>query len=290
MNLIAAIPYDAFMFGPFKPLGDFTIGGFGPLEIHSFGLLVAIGLMVTFTVTSKRAEKKLGISGEEFQNFGIYLVAIGWFFSHVFDVLFYTPEKILEDPLILFKVWGQISSYGGLIGGIIGAYVYRWRHPHIDFPKMVDLAAYGLTFPWMFGRFGCASVHDHPGHTTDFFLGIEWTDGTVRHDLGFYEAIWWVVIVVVVLITDRKPRPTYFFIALVGMMYAPARFMLDFLRVPPELGGDVRYFGLTPGQYLSVLLFFVALYFFNKVRKNDPIEWVEYVPPADTSSKSDKKK
>lgn len=289
MNLLASIPYDAFTFGPFKPLGDFTLGGIGPLEIHSFGLLVALGLMLAFHMSSKRAEEKLGISGEEFQNFGIYLVAIGWVFSHVFDVVFYTPEKILEDPLILFKVWGQISSFGGLLGGILGAWIYRWRHPHIDFPQMVDLAAYGLTFGWMFGRFGCASVHDHPGAETDFFLGIQWTDGTIRHDLGFYESLWWIVIVATVLIADRKPRPTYFFVTLVGMMYAPARFTLDFLRVPPELGGDIRYFGLTPGQYMSILLFLVSLYFFNRVRKGEPIVWKKYEPKAVESDPKAKK-
>jgi prolipoprotein diacylglyceryltransferase len=73
------------------------------------------------------------------------------------------------------------------------------------------------------------------------------------------------------------------------MMYAPARFTLDFLRVPPELGGDIRYFGLTPGQYMSILLFLVSLYFFNRVRKGEPIVWKKYEPKAVESDPKAKK-
>jgi len=274
LSILAAIPYDAFTFGPFEL--------FWGLKIHSFGLMVALGLMITFTVSGRKAERRLGISGEQFQNYGIWVVIIGWCFSHVFNVVFYEPEKVMEDPLILFKVWGSISSYGGLLGGILGTYLFFWRHPKIDKERLIDLGAYAITFPWFFGRIGCATVHDHPGHVTDFALGIQWTDGVVRHDLGFYEAVWWGVIVLAVLWFDRKPRPTGFFVALVAIMYSPARFALDFLRVPPELGGDIRYFGFTPAQYMSVAIFALGLYwYFKKVRHRDPFEWREYDPELD---------
>lgn len=272
-SVLAAIPYDKFMFGPFEL--------FGPLKIHSFGLFVAIGLLITFTLASRRAEKKMGASGEEVQNFGIYLVVIGWIFAHIFNVIFYEPDKLMEDPLILFKVWGSISSYGGLFGGIFAAWIWRWRHPEKDFLAWCDLAAWGLTFSWFFGRVGCASVHDHPGAPTDFMLGIQFPDGVVRHDLGFYEAIWWFFICMAVLILDRKPRPRGFYLAVVPIMYAPIRFTLDFLRVGPEMGGDIRYFGLTPAQYFSIGIFLVGIYFLTRVMKSEPMEWEEYDPSQD---------
>ncbi len=278
MSVLAAIPYDLFMFGPWEI--------YGPLKIQSFGLLVAIGLLLAFTMASRRGEREFGISGEEFQNFGMYLVVIGWISSHVLNIVFYEPEKILEDPLILFKVWGSISSYGGFIGGVLAAFIYRWRHPEKNFNELVDLAAYALTFAWMFGRFGCASVHDHPGSTTDFFLGVQWTDGTIRHDLGLYEAIWWMIIVAAVLIADRKPKPVGFFPALIATMYAPARFFLDFLRVPPEAGGDARYLDLTPAQYLSVGLFALGLYFWFRIKDQPAAVWRAYVH---NSAKADSK-
>ena len=298
MNVLAAIPYDLFTFGPFEVplLTDLTQAAFNaPLQIHSFGLFVAIGLLTTFTLSARKGEQKLGIDGEGVQNFGIYLIAIGWIFAHFFNVIFYEPEKVLEDPLELFKFWGSISSYGGLFGGIIAAWIWRVRNPEKDFLMWCDLGAWGLTFAWMFGRIGCASVHDHPGAETDFFLAVSgWPDGTTRHDLGLYEAIWWVVICATVLWLDRKPRPKGFYLALVPTMYAPARFAFDFLRVDRDQGGDLRYLvdilpgnGWTPAQFFSIGIFAVGLYFWNRIRNEPPMEWVGYEPPTPTDASDD---
>ncbi len=278
LSLLASIPYDLFTFGPFEI--------WGPIKIHSFGLFVAIGLMITFTLASRKGEQKLGVDGEEVQNFGIYLVVIGWIFAHVFNVIFYEPDKLMENPLILFEVWGSISSYGGLFGGIMAAWIWRWRNPHHDFLMWCDLAAWGLTFSWLFGRIGCASVHDHPGAPTDFFLGIQFPDGVVRHDLGFYEALWWVVICSAMLWLDRKPRPKGFYLAVLPIMYAPIRFTLDFLRVGPEQGGDIRYFGLTPAQYFSIIIFGIGIYFVMRLRDKEPMEWKKFEPKSKKKSKS----
>ncbi len=294
MSFLAAIPYDLFTFGPFEVplLTDLVQSAFNaPLKIHSFGLFVAIGLLLTFTLSARKGEEKLGIDGEAVQNFGIYLIAIGWMFAHFFNVLFYEPHKVLEDPLELFKFWGSISSYGGLFGGIIAAWIWRLRNKEEDFLMWCDLGAWGLTFAWMFGRIGCASVHDHPGAETTFALAISgWPDGTIRHDLGLYEAIWWVVICATVLYLDRKPRPRGFYLALVPTMYAPARFTLDFLRVGPDQGGDLRYLmdvlpgnGWTPAQFFSIGIFITGLYFWNRIRHEDPLPWKKFDPEAATA-------
>ncbi len=296
MNLLAAIDYDLFTFGPFEVpgLSALTESLFGvPLQIHSFGLFVAIGLLTTFTLCARRGEEKMGVDGEEVQNFGIYLIAIGWMSAHVFNVIFYEPHLIKEDPLVLLKFWGSISSYGGLFGGIIAAWIWRVRNPDKDFLAWCDLGAWGLTFSWFFGRVGCASVHDHPGAPTDFFLAIsgwpQFPEAPVRYDLGFLEAIWWFVIVVSVLLLDRKPRPKGFYLAFVPMMYAPVRFTLDFLRVGPDQGGDIRYFGLTPAQYFSIGIFLVGVYFLLRIRNNPPMEWkkFEYAGKKDAETASD---
>jgi phosphatidylglycerol---prolipoprotein diacylglyceryl transferase len=276
MSLVAAIPYDAFMFGPFH-VGEAIHSSLSAVKVHSFGLCVATGLMLAFSLMSRRAEQKLGLSGEDVQNFGMFLVIIGWCFSHVFNVIFYEPQQLIEDPLVLLKVWGSISSFGGLFGGIIAAFIWSYRNPDKDFLTHVELGAWTLVFPWFFGRVGCATVHDHPGAPTDFFLGIAWPDGVVRHDLGFYEALWWFVICVIVWFSDRKPRPQGFYLAIIPILYAPARFSFDFLRESAENGGDIRYFGLTPAQYFSIGLFLVGLYWLRRTWGKEPIVWKEYV-------------
>jgi len=113
----------------------------------------------------------------------------------------------------------------------------------------------------VFGRSGCFSVHDHPGVVSDFFLAVDnyQGEGVSRHDLGLYEVLWSIFAIALFMLLVQKPRKRGFFMALLPMIYAPVRFFLDFLRETPDHGGDVRYFGLTPGQYGSILFFIVGV-------------------------------
>jgi phosphatidylglycerol:prolipoprotein diacylglycerol transferase len=52
----------------------------------------------------------------------------------------------------------------------------------------------------------------------------------------------------------RRAPSSGFFVGLLAVLYAPVRFMLDFLRV-----ADVRYFQFTPGQYGAALLLVVGV-------------------------------
>jgi phosphatidylglycerol:prolipoprotein diacylglycerol transferase len=313
MNVIAALPY--WKFGPWTLVDRIPVLD-APLQVHSFGMLVAVGLIIALTAGSWRAEKKLGVSGEEFQNFAIFVLIFGWIFSHVFNVVFYEPEKVAADPMILFEVWGSISSYGGLLGGIIAVFIWKAMHKDMDLLKWADHAAWTIPVAWLFGRMGCASVHDHPGAIApeSWPLAFQFPDGTIRHDLGFYEMFWWIVIVAAIYWFDRKPRPKGFFLGILFMMYAPVRFVLDFMRVwpasdagdidvnsfvgffldllhvQPEVytyGGDARYFGLTPAQYVSIGIFTAGVVIFLKVKDNPPMEWKQY---KRDSSADDKKK
>lgn len=312
MNVIAALPY--WQFGPWTLVEN--VPGFNaPLQVHSFGMLVAIGMILALVTGSIRGERKMGIRGEQFQNFGLFLIAFGWSFSHVFDVVFYEPEQLLADPMVLFRVWGSVSSYGGLLGGILAVLIWKWTHKDMDLLKWADHAAWTLPVAWFFGRLGCASVHDHPGGLAPegWPLALLFPDGSIRHDLGFYEMLWWIVIVAAFYILDRKPRPKGFFLGLLFVMYAPVRFVLDFLRVWPRseagnidvngfvqfflnilhvqpevytYGGDARYLGLTPAQYVSIGILIAGIAILARVWKNPPMVWEQYKhpEPADEAS------
>jgi prolipoprotein diacylglyceryltransferase len=54
--------------------------------------------------------------------------------------------------------------------------------------------------------------------------------------------------------------------ALVGLLYALVRFMLDFLRFNPH--GDPRYVGLTFAQWVSMLAIAAAVVLLLRIVKN----------------------
>jgi phosphatidylglycerol:prolipoprotein diacylglycerol transferase len=165
-----------------------------------------------------------------------------------------------------------LSSYGGFVGAIIGGFAYKFAKKENILPY-ADVGGSSFTWGWVFGRAGCAMVHDHPGHLSDAWFAVRYPfrNGFIgRYDLGLYEFFLTIPLAVAVSILWRgKARPWGFYIGLMATAYAPVRFGLDFLR-EEEIGvvsGDPRYGGLTPAQWQSFGLLALGLYFLFVVTK-----------------------
>lgn len=278
----------------------------GPMDLHPFGLLVATGVMFGAYMMGRFGDK-YRLSQEHIQGLVWYCVGIGFIGAHVFDVLAYQPGKLSEDPLLLFKVWQGISSYGGFIGGVVGFVIYVWKYK-IDTSLYADASLWAFIPGFMFGRMGCTVAHDHIGaHTEDFFLATEYTTEVIRrygfgsppgglepglhHNLGFYELLFMIVLFATMLAVERWPRrsaerprarPDGFIAALMGTMYAPVRFIMEFLRDNPD--ADPRYVGLTFAQWMSFVLFLVGIYALVRLVKRPYVE--PAVASEDGSGKS----
>ncbi len=271
---LGAIPY--FTLGPWEILG---------IQIQGFGLMVAIGVTLAYNVGSWLAPRH-GLSRDKIQSLMLAMLICGFLGSHVIDLLLYHPKEVFEDPKILFKFGSTLSSYGGIIGSTLGMLWWKIRFKEPLMPYL-DAASFALPAGWFFGRVGCAVVHDHPGDPTDFALAIVMKDGVARHDLGFYEAMWWIVILgifwtLLMLGKERWQQRPGFFLALLPIVYAPIRFVLDFART-----NDSTYFGLTPAQYISVaaLIFGCTLMYMWATKRT--IQLPLYVPSPEDESDDD---
>jgi phosphatidylglycerol:prolipoprotein diacylglycerol transferase len=145
----------------------------------------------------------------------------------------------------------------------------------------------GLVLGWIFGRLGCTIVFDHPGHLSNFFLAFQHPDGA-RHNLGFYEFLLTLFILLpAILILHRLKAKPGSYLAAVLILYTPARFFLDFLRMDASQNGDVRYFGLTPGQYGSIILFVLGVLIAIKLFRSPSVP-LTIVQPSETPKKAKK--
>jgi phosphatidylglycerol:prolipoprotein diacylglycerol transferase len=232
---------------------------FGIIPIQPFGVLVALALVVGYSLGRRRA-RLTGLDPQICADGQFWIVVTGFVMAHWVSLIFYFPDKVLHAPWKLLFFWEGISSFGGMIGGILGAAIF-FRRRKVSTIKYVDAITFGFVPAWIIGRMGCTVVFDHPGHPTDFLLGMMYhRDGIVRHNLGMYEMLV-AAGLTVVLYSLKNVRPfDGFHPALMLVLYSPARFLLDFLREVPRQGGDVRYFGLTPGQYFAVGLLALGVF------------------------------
>ena len=243
----------------------------GSLEIQPFGVLVAIGVLTGIAMSWRKA-RSLGVDEDTHRAFAGWVIVTGFIGAHLFQVFFYEgviaqPGRLLDDPLMLFRIWDGISSYGGIFGALVGFW-YFTRSRGVSRLQWGDIAAWGVVPGWLFGRAGCAVVHDHPGVKSDFFLAIDFPPDAPyvvqtlglepgpRHDLGFYEFLFWIVIAIALFAATRRPRPAGFALGFVAVLYAPVRFSLEFLRLERT---DPTFLGLTPAQYASVIVLVVGV-------------------------------
>ena len=236
------------------------------LSIQPFGVLVATGVLLGAWVAGRFAERN-GLDTVATGDLVTYAVVTGFILGYFLNGFLYERDTFMEalrNPSMFLTTWLGLSSYGGFFGGILGCFIWRWRTKKPLLPY-ANAVSFGLPVGWLFGRLGCFVVHDHPGKVTDFPLAVDayrFGDPPFqpRHDLGFYEVLFSIGIIALFFwLESRKRRPVGFYCVLLPIVYAPVRFFLDFLRAAPLEGGDVRYAGLTPAQWASILMVGVGL-------------------------------
>jgi phosphatidylglycerol:prolipoprotein diacylglycerol transferase len=246
----------------------------GPISLRSFDVLVCIAVLVGFEIVVRRAPR-FGIESARASSLLIWTLLWGFVASHLFDLVAYYPETIRENPLELLKIWASMSSFGGIVGGLIAALLLmKWRGMRgREMLGFVDLVAFGFPFAWIFGRLGCSLAHDHMGIPSQHWLAVDFPGGP-RFDLGLLEFFYTLVIAAAFLLLDRRRWPIGFFLGLFFTLYGPVRFALDMLRAD-----DARYLGWTPGQFFSVATTFFGIGLLLRVLRSRPDSAVP--PPGD---------
>jgi phosphatidylglycerol:prolipoprotein diacylglycerol transferase len=219
----------------------------GPLRLSIFGLLAALDLLFGLYLIERWCER-FDLDWPALAAGLPWIILLGYYISHLVSVALYYPHE-LSDLRALLDPRTRISSFGGMFGGgLVAVIVLRRRG--LSLWRYGDALTLGFVGGYVFGRAGCFAIHDHLGRVSDFFLAIN-IDGVQRHDLGFYE-MWLMLglLIAVLFLSCRRRPPDGFVIAFATTLYAPIRFLLDFLRVE-----DITYSGLTPGQWLALPMF-----------------------------------
>jgi phosphatidylglycerol:prolipoprotein diacylglycerol transferase len=230
--------------------------------ITSFGVFAFLG--VTFAqIASSRHAEKLGLDPALVRRMAAYCGIGGILGAHYMDLFLYQPGwSERPDAVWLFvNPFSGISSYGGLIGGTLGFFVFAFSN-RIKRLHYADAALVGVVVLLVFGRAGCASVHDHVGIASSFATAVDFPRGNPtglvgpHHDLGLYELALFVVLLASAVVLLRTPRRPGWIVGVVAIGYAVPRFFLDMLRRETT---DPRYASLTPAQWSCVVTVVTAV-------------------------------
>lgn len=237
------------------PFPTFPSISIGPLNLMTFGIFVALGVLAGVYVAARRNER-FGIPRGETERVAIILVVIGFIGARLLWVI--THWSQISSPIDIIAVWdGGLQFTGGFITAIVVAPLVTRSWPKDRRWELLDGAVLGLAVGQMIGRLGCVAVGEHLGGPTDFFLGWTYTGGEViegplevgvtYHNAALYEFLWLIPIILVLLYLDRRHAPAGAMAGTFAVMYGTFRFLTDFVRI-----NDRTLFGLTGAQYMTI--------------------------------------
>ena len=232
----------------------------GPLNIHFFGLMIAIGVIVAMTIIMYEAKQK-GMDQDKVSNiviWGILGIFVG---ARIGYVLFYDLPYYLENPIrILMFANGGLSVHGGIVGGLVTMGIITAKSKRYTFRELADLFAPPIILAQAISRVGC-DVYGKVMETSRFWMlevGSRGVHPVQMYEFllnyGFFALLW-------ILRKDRRLKGKIFGIYLMG--FAVIRSTVELFRNNPEV-----FAGISVSHLLSLLIFIVGLIYLITA-KND---------------------
>jgi phosphatidylglycerol:prolipoprotein diacylglycerol transferase len=224
----------------------------GAFELTSFGVLVAIAVLVGVKLFSRELAKR-GLNADAVN--AAYGGVVG---GLVGAKVIWTVEFMSTAPVadLLFSR-GGLSWFGGLIGGVATG-IWLLRRYKVPLIAGLAAAAPALAAGHAIGRVGCFLVGDDYGRPTDLPWGVAFPDGLPPTDIPvhptqLYEAF---LLAPLAWLLSRWRRHGVADSVVFGRYLVIAgaiRFAIEFVRVNERVAGP-----LTVAHLISLSLVFVG--------------------------------
>ncbi len=250
-------------------------------DIGMYGVAIFVGLVLGTLFAVFHFSKYYDIKKEDLFYailFGIIGLGVGAKLLYIITII---PDLIQNAYRL--DLWTTLLAifqagfvfYGGLIGGILGIYIYS-KLFKISFKKLLLIIIPVIPLVHAFGRIGCFFAGCCHGMEYHGFGSVVFTNTPfVKPELlnvplfpsQIVESICNFIIFIIILCTYKKFKNTYKPIALYCVLYSIVRFVLEFFR-----GDTVRGFllNLSTSQWISILLFVVGIgiFIYDHKQKN----------------------
>jgi len=236
----------------------------GNLSIRYYGLIYVIGFIIAFLYLDyQRKKQKLELSKDQLYDLMLYLLIGLVLGSRLFEVLFWNPGYYFNNLSEIIALWkGGMSFHGGLVGTIIAGYLFSKKNK-ISLAKLADLTIIPATLALALGRIGNLLNSEIYGTITNVSWCFNFSNvNGCRHPYQIYMFLGLLFSFFILLNLNKKTRKEGFILWVGILLFGIFRFILDFFRE------DIRYLGLSLGQYFSIPLILISIYILFKNYKN----------------------
>ena len=234
-----------------------SVVSLGPRNLHFYGLAILTGIAATSYFVNRELKKFSWSKNLIFEDALFFVLIPGVIGARLWHVM--TDWYLYQnDPLAALYIWnGGLGIYGGIIGGLLGVYLYC-KKQKLPLLQILDLVAVFLPVAQIIGRFGNLANQEIFGSQTNLPWGffVERL-GNYFHPAFLYEQLANLLLFIILYRsykysnTANKPG-NLFIMYLLG--YGLVRFLVDFFRLEPAI-----YFGLTFAQFFSLLVMSAGL-------------------------------
>ena len=231
----------------------------GPLDIHTYGVFVALGFRVGLWVAARRAPCE-GIKSEQIADLGVWLIVFGMLGGKLFHIIFFWNDFIAAwHAEGLRSLREGFVFYGGFILASLAAIVYASAN-RLSLAKLMDVLAPSAALGHMFGRLGCFFNGCCFGKPCALPWAVKFPlphvmAGIPVHPTEIYEALGNLAIFAGLTAFSRRKRFDGQIFWLYVLSYGVLRFVVEFFRGDY----DVYYFGvLTIGHLVALVMIVLA--------------------------------
>lgn len=244
-------------------------------EIQTYSVMAVIGFVLT-AVLALNLGKRRNIPTETslmvtfVSAFGIFLGGHLLFaLTNLQNIVKLISSGNFSFSALMPYISGMVF-YGGLFGAVVAVFLYTAKNKDVKRSDVLDIFAVSVPFFHIFGRIGCFLAGCCYGVESDFgittYLNTSATHyGVSRFPVALVEAFINLLIFILIVSFFKRNKLKGKLVFLYLIIYAPARFALEFFR-----GDIIRGFilGLSTSQFISLLIIsFICIYFLFYIKK-----------------------
>ena len=243
----------------------------GPLDLHIYGLLIGLGLMLAVLYGWRRS-RQFGIKVDDITDGVLCVVPFAILCARAYYCIFEWEEQFASDPISVLYIWnGGLAIYGGIIGAVIGVAVFCW-FKKIKLPALLDLVLLGFLIGQSIGRWGNFFNRQAFGAETEIFIKMGLLNSrtgvtTYHHPTFLYESLWNAAGFVILHFLSKKRQYDGQIALGYVLWYGLGRTSIEGLRTDSLMWGDFRVSQVLAG---ATAIAAAVILFVLSIRKHDP--------------------